>query len=269
MRTTTLLDLLSALLLAQCVVYFTMNYGSNIHDSTNSPQPWGPFQPGHWLPIIHFVPMLELLCHECRNLHFFLLNLMKFPLSQSSTFWWFLWTKALPFCVSITPPHLTQSANLLTVPSASSYRPLPSCLCYAWKWISRRCSFSVTEVTVTIILFPGFSFLPLWKTGVSALSLFPVFMDFCRPPWFFTYDREQVTLPVSHESPQALWIWIHPVLVVPTSLLLPYWLSSITNSAGINLWCKRDIGDPILQCLSLCCTPPFFSRPTSPLNFCN
>lgn len=112
--------------------------------------------------------------------------------------------KALPFCVSITPPHLTQSANLLTVPSASSYRPLPFCLCYVWKWIS-RCSFSVTEVTVTSILFPGFSFLPLWKTGVSALSLFPAFMDFCRPLWFFPYDRQQVTLSVSNNSPQALW----------------------------------------------------------------
>lgn len=159
---------------------------------------------------------------------------MKFLWSQFSTFWWFLWTKALPFCVSITPPHLTQSANLLTVPSASTYRPLPSCLCYVWKWISRR-SFSAAEVTITIILFPGLSFFPLWKTGVSALSLFPVFMDFCRSPWFFTDDRQQVTLSVSNKSHQALWIWIHPVVVAPSSVLLPSWLSSITNSAGVNL----------------------------------
>lgn len=38
-RTTALLDLLSMLLLAQCVVYFTMNYGSTTCDSTNSAQP--------------------------------------------------------------------------------------------------------------------------------------------------------------------------------------------------------------------------------------
>lgn len=189
-------------------------------------------QPGRWLAGTDTGVTLPWM----QKLAFFWLNLMKFLWSQFSTFWWFLWTKALPFCVSITPPHLTQSANLLTVPSASSYRPLPSCLCYVWKWISRWCSFSVTEVTVTIILFPGLSFLPLWKTDVSAPSLFPVFMDFCRPFWFFTYDSQQVTLSVSNESHQTLSIRIHPVVVVPSSLLLPSWLSSITNSAGVNLW---------------------------------
>lgn len=170
---------------------------------------------GCCLASYHFVPMLELFCPECRNLHFFLLNLMKSLLSHSSTFWRFLWTKALPFCVSITPPHLTQSANLLTVPSASSYRPLPSCLHYVWKWIPRRCSFSVTEVTITVILFPVFSFFLLWKAGLLAFSLFPVFMNLCRSFWFFRNDRQQVTLSVpSGESHQALWIWIHPLVVV-------------------------------------------------------
>lgn len=43
MRTIAVLDLPSMLLLAQCAVYLTMNYGSTKHDSTNSPQPRGAF----------------------------------------------------------------------------------------------------------------------------------------------------------------------------------------------------------------------------------
>lgn len=168
-------------------------------------------QPGCCLASYHFVPMLELFRPQCRTLHFFLLNLIKFLLSQSSTFWRFLWTTALPFCVSITPPHLTQSANLLTVPSASSYRPLPSCLCYVWKWISRWCSFSVTEVTINGILFPGSFFLPLWKTGLLAFSLFqsswtsavhPDFSQMIDSRYLFQYRQMNLIKPYGSECTQ-------------------------------------------------------------------